>query len=445
MKKRWSTWLAVGAAIVLCSAACSSSGGEDGTTDAAADGAETSVDVASDATETVDAGATEEVSEITPDSAIDDTTEADGTAPGTDVIADTDVAKDSDVSPDTDTTNPDDFAELLVKILGPGGRESLQSEGQAMQLAGVVYGGPDSMTWSNSNGQTGSITPSAYWQSPIILLEPGDNILTVTATKGTAIVTDSVRVTYNPYFSFEGPPEVAPDLLFVNEPAKLVVRMRLTAASPGPDGSSVVNPATIQLIEVDAAGKLVQEHTKLVDSGSSTNCDDVQKDSVFSNCLNVSPSAPKTMYFRVRATVTLPGKTFEALSPGRTGRRRPAVRPDRVHPDRVAAEAGEGGLSCGVAGRRPRPGASTGDCLAQGQLHRRGSRSCQRWRLRRVGALSQRSRRRSESGTGRHPRWSRRAWSAQRSTADLQRRHPPSPDAGALCPRIQGCGRGRRG
>jgi hypothetical protein len=315
MKKRWSTWLAVGAAIVMCSAACSSSGGEDGATDAAGDVADTSVDVASDSTQTTDVDGPEDVTEITPDSVVNDTTDGDGTAPGTDVIADTDVAKDTDVAPDTDTTNPDDFAELLVKILGPGGRESLQSEGQAMQIAGVVYGGPDTMTWSNSNGQTGSVTPNANWQSPIILLDPGDNILTVTATKGTVVVTDTVRVTYNPYFSFEGPPEVGPDLMFVNEPSKLVVRMRLTAASPGPDGSSVVNPATIQLIEVDAAGKLVQEHTKLLDSGSSTNCDDVQKDSVFSNCLNVAPSAPKTMYFRVRATVTLPGKTFEAFSP----------------------------------------------------------------------------------------------------------------------------------
>ncbi len=263
----------------------------------------------------------------TPDGTVGDT----GTdTPGEDVqigpdgvLIDTgpDTGKDTSggdtlAKPDGTATAGDDFKELLVKILGPSGREWIQSAGANTQLSGVAFGNPDQISWASANGKTGTITAKKNWQSSVITLDEGDNHLTVTAKKGDKIVTDTVHITYNPVFSFEGAPEITPNVLFVKENAKLVVHFSAAGAVPGSDGKSVINPTTIQLVEVDSNGKPVAGGIvqNLVDSGQGGNCDDVQKDAVFSQCLNLTPQDPKTKYFRVKANVDVGIKQYEAWS-----------------------------------------------------------------------------------------------------------------------------------
>lgn len=225
-----------------------------------------------------------------------------------------DIAIDVPNTGDTGTEKSE-YKELLVKILGPTGREWAQSEGQNLQLSGVAFGGPETLTWTSSNGKSGKITVDTYWVSGIIALDQGDNTLTVTGTKGTKTVTDTIHVTYNPFFSFEGAPDISPNVIFVNEKSSLVVQMSVPAASPGSDGTSVVDPNTIKLVEVDKDGKFLKEDATLLDNGSGGSCDDVQKDSVFSTCLSLQPSDAKTLFFRVRASVNVAGKKYDALSP----------------------------------------------------------------------------------------------------------------------------------
>ncbi len=262
-----------------------------------------------------------------------DTVAADADAQGTDAAGE-DAATDAEATdtgtpdtgtPDTgksDTANPDSgpsdgFNGLLVKILGPSGRDWIQNTGSKIQLAGVVYGGAESMNWSTADGKSGTITPNLNWKSTIIDLTEGDNHITVTAKKGDKVVSDTIHVTFNPVFQFEGPPDMTPNVLFVNENAKIVVHFAASAAVVGPDGSSVVNPQSLQLVEVDENGKDLAggSVTNLLDSGSGGNCDDVAKDAVFSNCLSLQPSQPKTKYFRVKADVDIGVKKYKALSP----------------------------------------------------------------------------------------------------------------------------------
>ncbi len=245
----------------------------------------------------------------------------DDATPGTDGSSgDIDVvwATDGDAG-----STPDDYKELLVKILGPSGRDWAQNEGASAALSGVAWGNPDKIQWVSVNGTKGDIcgvgaTPACqeFWQSDILALDQGDNTLTVTATKGAATASDDIHITYNPLFSFDGPPKIAPNAIFVGESAMLVVGMSV----PGAANSSVVDASTIQLIEVDETGKTIQEYSVLQDNGNGGNCDDAQKDSVYSTCLTLSATAPKTFRFRVRATVnvTLSGSkvtTYQALSP----------------------------------------------------------------------------------------------------------------------------------
>lgn len=222
--------------------------------------------------------------------------------------------------PKGDATVPkDDFQELLVKVLGPSGRDWVQNEGQKIQLSGVAFGGAESITWTLSpSGKTGEIKPpSTYWVSGIIDLEKGDNEVVVTATKGGQTATDTVHITYNPFFSFDGAPDMSPNLAFVGQQTTVVVRMSMPAATPGADGKSIVDPNSITFIEVDPTGKPVSGGTssKLQDSGQGGNCDDVQKDAVYSACVNFVPGSAKTMYFRVKANVDVFGTKYEALSP----------------------------------------------------------------------------------------------------------------------------------
>ncbi len=252
------------------------------------------------------------------------------------VVGDSDAVNpgDAPISGDADAASkkdgdsavsPDDYSELLIKILGPSGRDWAQNEGASAAVSGVAWGHPDKIEWSAGNGTKGVIcgiapaplTCDEFWQSDILTLDQGDNLLTVTATKGAQTASDSMHLTYNPLFSFDGPPIISPNAIFVGETATLVVGMSVPGAAAA---NSVVDPTTIQLIEVDESGKMIQAYDKLQDNGNGGNCDDAQKDSVYSTCLSLTASAPKTYRFRVQATVSvkLSGSTvttYQALSP----------------------------------------------------------------------------------------------------------------------------------
>ena len=323
-------WLVAGALVVGCgntdTDGTGGTGGTDavtdtatGTDDASADGSDTGTDLG-DAADGADATGTDDAT------GGDDAADAAG-GDGTTVDVKVGDAKGGD------SAGGDHYAELLIKILNPTGREWGQSEGAATTLAGVAFGEPDTIAWSLASGPSGVICgapPAAmtcdvyrktdnngdFWQSDIVTLAQGDNSVTVTATKGTASVSDAVHITYNPLFSFDGPPLISPNAIFVGENATLVVGMSIPNASK----SDVVDASTITLIEVDEDGKELKSYTTLKDDGNGGNCDDQQQDSVFSTCLPLTPNAPKVYRFRVKVkiSVVLSGTTkteYYALSP----------------------------------------------------------------------------------------------------------------------------------
>ncbi|MBM4343432.1 MAG: hypothetical protein FJ100_08655 [Deltaproteobacteria bacterium] len=261
---------------------------------------------ATDAGETPDqtSGATDG-STTNPDTAGDTTVKPDGGGSGDAVIA-----------PDGTTSGGDNFKELLVKVLGPSGKDWIQSMGGNSQLSGVAYGAPEEISWSASNGKSGKITPTEKWKTSVIQLDKGDNHFTITAKKGNQVVTDTVHLTYNPVFAFEGAPDMSPNVLFVNENAKVVVHFSATAAIANGQDKPIIDASTIQLVEVDEQGKPIAGGytANLKDSGQGGNCDDVSKDAVYSECANINAKEAKTKYFRVKAKVDV-GEVYEAWSP----------------------------------------------------------------------------------------------------------------------------------
>jgi hypothetical protein len=249
------------------------------------------------------------------------------------VPTDGDTSGSTDGSSGSDTVSPkdgdagpivDEYKELLIKVLGPSGRDWAQNEGASAALSGVAWGHPEKIEWAAGNGSKGVVCGAGsaqpvcdeFWQSDILTLDQGDNAITVTATKGAQTASDTIHITYNPLFSFDGAPNISPNAIFVGESATLVVGMSV----PGAAGSSVVDASSITLIEVDADGKTIKEYGTLQDNGNAGNCDDAQKDSVYSTCLSLNAPTAKTFRFRVRASVSvkLSGSTvtkYQALSP----------------------------------------------------------------------------------------------------------------------------------
>jgi hypothetical protein len=219
-------------------------------------------------------------------------------------------------APDVDESKGLASKELLIKILGPSGRDWVQSAGQKVQLSGVLFGQADKASWKTSSGKSGKIDIEAFWTSDIIDLVQGDNTITVEAEKGSVKVRDEIHIVYNPYFTFEGPPQIGPDLVFVNEKTGMIVHMPLSAAGTGAAGKGPANPNSVKLVQVDQAGKLIKDHGLLKDNGSAGNCDDIQKDGIFSMCLkNVSFNVQQTIYFRVEVDVEVINKKYKAKSP----------------------------------------------------------------------------------------------------------------------------------
>ncbi len=331
-------WTALAIALVcLAAAACgqdpvtspADSGGNGGDAAADAGGGGTDVDVDSIGGEDTGTDGDDAVNDVdSPNDADKDSAGEDTGGGATDAVQPTDVVADTgDTAGDTGTADSGDVAkevdeskglasdELLIKILGPSGRDWAQSDSDLAQLAGVIFGQADSVEWSNSAGKNDTIPLDAWWVSGIIELQEGDNHITVTAKKGSVVATDSIRIVYNPFFTFEGSPQISPDVLFVGESAKLVVRMPLSAASSGATGKGPVNPDSVQLVEVDADGKKIQDVGKMVDNGQAGSCDDIQKDGYFSLCLNLTPNVAKRMYYRVEAQVTVLDKSYTARTP----------------------------------------------------------------------------------------------------------------------------------
>ncbi len=240
---------------------------------------------------------------------------SDDTSPGLDTDPGIDIQK-KDSSGDT-TSTPSAFKGLLLKILGPTGRDWGQSGGAAIQLTGAAFGSPDAIAWADANGGTGKITVGEYWKSSVLTLKPGDNHFTVTATKGAATVSDTVHIVYNPVFQFDGPPEITPNVLFVNENSSVVAHFSAPGAVAAAGGKPIIDPATIMLIETDELGQALGSGVTalLKDSGSGGDCDDVQKDAVFSECVSAASPVAKRRYFRVKAQVDVGVQQYTAYSP----------------------------------------------------------------------------------------------------------------------------------
>jgi len=209
-----------------------------------------------------------------------------------------------------DPVDDDHFksAELGIKILGPSATGVAQALGASIQIAGMVVGKPDAIVWESETGQSGYAEGMPFWLSGKVDLVQGDNVITVTGSKGDEEATDEIIITYNPAFLFGDIVRIRPSALFTNTSTKLVFTLDMGLYSN-------FEPSTLKLCECTEFGECVSDvHTMKDDGQVSVSCDEVGEDSVYSWCKSYQLSEPGKLCFRAHAVVKAGYQQYTAYS-----------------------------------------------------------------------------------------------------------------------------------
>lgn len=256
------------------------------------------------------------------DDVMDDDTEGDALAADTFAtdtsLADTgpldedtsaeDTTPEEDTAVPEGTTNGFDAAGLLVRIETPGGNGTATTTGGFVRVGGLLFGEADTLIWQ-ANGESGEIPKAGFWGSSQIQLNAGDNLITVTASKGDLSVSDSVVVTYNPAFQFDDALNVRPGALWEGQSTQLSFTIPTSLYQN-------IDPTTIELLRVDKNGfEIPGEAGKaMFDNGETTSSgDEIEGDGVFTYRGNYSCSAGEALFFRASGQVEA-ATNYDALS-----------------------------------------------------------------------------------------------------------------------------------
>lgn len=220
---------------------------------------------------------------------------------GTDV-ADTPPETTGDVG----TTFPAEF-DLLLKVLTPGGTGYAATATGDIAIAGIVLGPVEKVTWASSQGKQGdALLSGTSWRIENPELQPGDNLIEITATGADMTASDKVLITLNPKFHFPGSLKVNPPALISGQPQKLYVTLSL-----GPSASQITGQPTLKLVNPDKQSE--DSLGFMWDEGMAGNSgDEIQEDGVFTQQVIVPPGLTGRMWLRAEVQY---GQRGVGLSP----------------------------------------------------------------------------------------------------------------------------------
>ncbi|NOZ02962.1 MAG: hypothetical protein GXP54_13900 [Deltaproteobacteria bacterium] len=267
----------------------------------------------------LDASENPEAGEITNDTvpeAVEDISHMDSgaTKEGVhDIDATTDEVSDIGGDEQTDSGNQNSpfypSPEMFLKILGPSSTDFASSAGSLTAVTGILFGEAEKITWTGPSGQ-GEIEPTQFWLSEAIELEPGDNLITVTATgKDGETSTDSIMVVYMPGFAFSGKAEARPDVVFVGEDTDVVFTLRL-GANTAISGADVTLHETLSDMSPGDAVATMKDDGKVSSSG-----DEIPNDGVFTAKSKISCKKDGSLFFRIGVPVQHGITNYTAYSP----------------------------------------------------------------------------------------------------------------------------------
>ena len=199
-------------------------------------------------------------------------------------------------------------SELNVRIVGPSGRGHAVVSGSIAEVAGVVFGKADSITWSTVNGDTGSAHGAPFFQTDAIKLNPGDNVVTVTAKNANETVSDSLIITYNPTFSFQDRLRADPNVIKVGKAASIDVVIAIGKASNIVKGS-------VKLFRVDAQGNNMTTYGVMLDDGLiASSGDQIVTDGLYTRKVPLNEAAAGDVLLRASVDVQTATGKYTAYS-----------------------------------------------------------------------------------------------------------------------------------
>jgi len=212
----------------------------------------------------------------------------------------------------SDQTNIDfaeDFPPSIV-ITSPTAMSNYSTKSSTIDISGISSDDVEltDVTWTNDQGGSGTATGTTDWAVSDILLQPGDNIISIIATdSGWNIASDSLTVAYNPFLEFLSTLQAEPDVIFVNEQTPVIFRVAIEN-NPNLDTSSV------ELLKVDENNNIIETLTSLADDGNVDNGDDIASDGVFSGITDLIKTTEGFVRLRVSADTIETSGTITAYS-----------------------------------------------------------------------------------------------------------------------------------
>lgn len=198
--------------------------------------------------------------------------------------------------------------ELRVRIVGPSGRGHAVVSGSIVEVAGVLFGDADEITWSTDSGGAGSAHGAPFFQTDPITLVPGDNLVTVTAKNAKETVKDTLVVTYNPTFTFQDRLRAGPRVIKVGKATSVNATIAIGK------GTNVL-AGTIKLFRVDDAGNTLTTFGIMQDSGVlASDGDEIKGDGIYSRKININDAQPGTVKLRVSLQAQAGNQTITAYS-----------------------------------------------------------------------------------------------------------------------------------
>jgi hypothetical protein len=272
-----SIWAAIVCILSVCTHGC---GGDSASTPDAGD-----VASGEDVAETAD-------KDSTPGDVPDDGTSEDAEV-GFDTAETTGVEVMDDVGPTEPPSTGWPAHELLVRVTEPAGDGAATVSSGTVRLTGHLFGNATGLQWQLGL-QSGAIAPGRVWQSGPIALSEGDNRITVTATDGVAVASDTVIITFNSNWRFGAAPRLTPQVGWVGETATVFVEVAIEAQNTPTSGP-------LQFISVDADGGFLATEGALADDGRLVETgDEIAGDQVYTRRLEIDCSTEGPRFFRVR-------------------------------------------------------------------------------------------------------------------------------------------------
>lgn len=186
-------------------------------------------------------------------------------------------------------------AELRIRVVGPSGRRHTVVSGKVVEVAGVIFGNADEVTWSHSGGASGTAYGSPFFQTGKIELNAGDNKVVVMAKKGQQVASDSITITYNPVFHFPDRLHAEPRVLKSGVATDVHVIVNV-----GKTTNFVANSLTVY--RIDDTGNKVGAPLVMQDNGNlATNGDEIKGDGQYSAKMKINDSKPGLV--RLRASI----------------------------------------------------------------------------------------------------------------------------------------------